>query len=296
MNEDLVYGLAREADIGRGSLDTGLFPMYSLRIMNGEGNVIKNYEPAGMLVTGVTQADYMLSLDRASAAGNEKLKKASSDEIVSTDTASAVAIGIATEESARKQTEIYLRVGSQITDTTPNLVNSKIINNAVSRNVTIPAMTSWEDMYFVYAAGALQELFSRPNEAIAFADSMRGSVVDPLRNFIWIRGDWERTGDIDLENVPDVMKAGAADAALLQEKTGQKVLDLTGCTLEELYYFLSHGIPVAADAGNKDVTIVGYDEFNTHLLDGGTYEWYYYSTDDSTELFEKNGNRFFVCM
>ena len=51
----------------------------------------------------------------------------------------------------------------------------------------------------------------------------------------------------------------------------------------------------AAVLANGPVTIVGYDEFNTHLLDPGGEEWYYYGINDSTEMFAKQGNQFFAC-
>lgn len=295
MGEDLVIGLAQEEDIARGSLATGLFPMYALQIMNGEGTIVKNYEPTGFRVTGVTQSDHMLSLDRVTwSAAEGSFVQAQGDEIVNTDTAADVAIGIATAESARKQNQVYLRVGGTISSDSPNIVTSKLVSHSGSREITIPRSTSYEGLYFVYAGGRLQELFTRANEAVTLADSLTGVVVDHLRSYIWVRGDKGTRADIDLEDVPEAMKAGVRSAAELPAMDGMQVLDLSGCTLDEVLYYVSHGYPVAAVTKDGPVTIVGYDEFNTHLLDPGAYEWRYYGINDSTALFEESGNVFFT--
>lgn len=295
MGEDLVYGLARDEDIAAGTLDTGLFPMYSLQIMNGEGTIVKNYEPAGYLVTDVTQSDHMLTLERVSrSAGAGGLAPAQGDEIVNTDTSADVAIGIATAESARKQNQIYLRVGGSISSDTPNIVMSKLVNHSGSREITIPRSTSFEGLYFVYAGGRLREMFTRANEAVALADTLTGVAVDNLRSYIWVRGDKGTRADVSLEEVPEEMKAGVRSADELPKRDGMHVLDLSGCTLDEVLYYVSHGYPVAAVTKDGPVTIVGYDEYNTHLLDPGDHEWHYYGINDSTELFEESGNLFFT--
>ena len=79
------------------------------------------------------------------------------------------------------------------------------------------------------------------------------------------------------------------------KKSGNLPLDLTGCSLEQILNFVGNGRPVAAVTADGPVTIVGYDEFNTHLLAPGGTEWYYYGINDSTEMFAKEGNQFFAC-
>ena len=42
--------------------------------------------------------------------------------------------------------------------------------------------------------------------------------------------------------------------------------------------------------------IVGYDDYNTLLLNPGEDEWYYYGINDSTNLFLRSGNEFYSYM
>ena len=61
-------------------------------------------------------------------------------------------------------------------------------------------------------------------------------------------------------------------------------------------YFVSHGTPVIALTAEGARVIVGYDEYNTYLLNPGESEWYYYGMNDSTEMFENAGNRFMTAV
>ena len=92
------------------------------------------------------------------------------------------------------------------------------------------------------------------------------------------------------------MTAGTTDPDQLQEGIEQRVLDVSGCTLDQVLYFVSHGSPVIAQTLQGPVIIVGYDEFNVFLLDPGTTEWYYGGLNDSTAMFEEAGNVFLTYM
>ena len=70
------------------------------------------------------------------------------------------------------------------------------------------------------------------------------------------------------------------------------VLDLTGCTLDMVLYFVGQGTPVLANTSQGVVTITGYDEYNVILLDPGSDETYYGGLQDSTKMFEEAGNQF----
>ena len=71
------------------------------------------------------------------------------------------------------------------------------------------------------------------------------------------------------------------------------VIDLTGCTLDNVLYEVSVQRPVIAKTGeNSSVVIVGYDEYNTYLYDPATGQISPYGMNDSTALFESAGNVF----
>lgn len=76
----------------------------------------------------------------------------------------------------------------------------------------------------------------------------------------------------------------------LQDST---VLDLTGCSLDAVLYYVNQDIPVLAllEDGNA-VLVVGFNELNIVVMDPVTGTLYKKGMNDSTEWLNENGNRF----
>ncbi len=291
MKEDLVYGVAKGNDIKVPHGGNGTFPMYRLIFSDGEGNNIKTYEPNGIYVTGVEQSDNMLNLKRVAWNG-EVFAEATPDQIVSTDTSSDVSLGIATQREKRRQTVVLLRTGGSLADTSVTVGNSKI---AAGRGpmVEMPQNPEPEELYYVYASGGLDALSTYPNDAIVKADSLFGVVLDADQNYVWVRGDKDPEYEIDREKIPAIFTAGTLDTKELEEGLGRRIVDLSGCTLDQVLYFVAHDKPVLVNTKEGVKCIVGYDEYNTYLLNPGEEEWYYYGIQDSTDLFRAAGNEFY---
>ncbi len=293
MNEDLVYGLAKEQDLQAATLESGYFPMYALKIVDGSAQELKTYAPDNMVVCRVERAEHMLTLTRMNRTA-DGFTEAAGDQIVDTNTQSAVSLGSATKVSSRKQTEVYLRVGADITDTSASVVQSKLLSSGDNKETALPEGERTGKGFYVYAKGGLLDTFSRANEALIKADAEVGVVLDHRWQYVWVRGDKKTKNEISLNKVPQVMADGVKSIDALAKGIEGQALDLTGCSLEQVLYFVSHGTPVAAMTEKGPVTIVGYDEYNTYLLDPGAQEWYYYGMNDSTEMFAKAGNIFYT--
>lgn len=291
MKEDLVYGTANTSEIDVSHGGNGMFPMYKLEIQDMEGNIIKTYEPGDCYITDARQTDNMLTLTRM-VKTVDGYTEAMEDHIVNTDTESAVSMGAATQTTDRKQTEVILRLGTSISTTKPQVVRSKIITYDTSRTLDIPVNHEKQELYYVYTSGELTDVCTYVNDAIVKADAGVGVVVDSGQNYVWVRGDKDTSAELNLEKLPSVVTSGTMNLEELEQGTGKKAVDLSGCTLDEVLYFVSHGRPVIALTQNGPVTIVGYDEYNTYLVNPGETEWYYAGLNDSTEMFEKAGNVF----
>ena len=70
-------------------------------------------------------------------------------------------------------------------------------------------------------------------------------------------------------------------------------MDLTGCSLDAVLYYVNKDIPVLAllSDGNA-VLIVGFNELNIVVMDPMTGTLYKKGMNDSTEWLNENGNRF----
>lgn len=76
----------------------------------------------------------------------------------------------------------------------------------------------------------------------------------------------------------------------LQESS---ILDLTGCSLDSVLYYVNKDIPVLATLqdGNA-VLIVGFNELNIVVMDPQTGTLYKKGMNDSTQWLSDNGNQF----
>ena len=73
------------------------------------------------------------------------------------------------------------------------------------------------------------------------------------------------------------------------------VLDLTGCTVDEVLYYVSNGSPVFALTGTNDaVLIVGYDTGGVQLYDPVQGSISRKTVEEADEIFFQAGSVFFT--
>ena len=99
-------------------------------------------------------------------------------------------------------------------------------------------------------------------------------------------------------NSMQLLQAGKSLFDILQENLpDDKVLDLTGCSMESVLYYVGKDIPVMAllNDGNA-VLIVGYNELNTVIFNPMSGTISKMGMNDSRDYFEANGNCFIRCV
>ena len=72
----------------------------------------------------------------------------------------------------------------------------------------------------------------------------------------------------------------------------EKILNLKGCPLETILYYLDRDIPVLAFAGEDIYLITGFNTQNVVLMDPESGTVYKKGMNDATALFEAYGNQF----
>ena len=150
-------------------------------------------------------------------------------------------------------------------------------------------------VYYVYAYGSLDRIYTDPAAAVKRADAQTGVVLNRAQQYVWERGNKKTKLQMNIEDVPESIRTANWKKKELQDSLGDMgtVIDLTGCTLDNVLYEVSAQRPVIAKTGeNSSVVIVGYDEYNTYLYDPATGQISPYGMNDSTALFESAGNVF----
>lgn len=292
IGEDLVYGVAHTSDMDMTHEGSELFPMYRLTIVGSDGEERKNYEPGNAYVLSVEQSENMLVLSRVTRTENG-YEETTEDHIVSTNTDEEVATGTTTQDSSVKGSEVILRLGTTLRDTTVQTVNAKLLTDGAASEISIPTNKNREKLYYVYAGGSLESVWTTAAEAIRRADEKVGVVINDEKEFVWERGNRAETAKISVDKIPQAIQNGVMDLDTLESQLGKVVIDLTGCTLEQVLYFVGNRHPVLAWTGTETVIITGYDDYgNIILLKPGETETYFYGPEDSKTLFEAAGNQF----
>lgn len=297
MNEDLVYGIIMEGDILKNENNRTVEGIHTLRIEDFEGNVKKEYHADGLYITSITVGSSIMEFSLASKDGNT-YKTQKKDNIMNNAKAAVNRVSIELTSSDRTGVRVRLAFEEEPETEEPLVMYAKM-RSVEERVVSLDTQIPKEEIYYVYARGSLDGTYPDPASAIQRADKRTGVVLNRDQQYVWERGNKKTQIQLNPEEIPEIMRTGTMDIEKLQESMGEKgtILDLTGCSLDSVLYEVSAQRPVIAKTGkDSSVVIVGYDEYNTYLYYPETGETKPYGMNDSTELFEKEGNVFLSYM
>lgn len=294
MNEDLVYGLANDGDIVTDNAGNTTFAMTSVRIERFGGEIVKEHHEENVWVSNVNLEEGLLELQRVQWE-NGAYVSVSSDHIMNNLQKNEETVSIRLITTERKATQIGLDFDKSVTNNNVLYIMSNLVEQEEIPTVDIEQARQESSIYYVYAKGVLDSTWSKVSDAITRADSQMGVVLNRQQQYVWERGNRDDTHQVNLEEVPQVVLSGTIDENTVQQSLGEDytVLNLTGCSLDSILYFVNKGNPVIAKVSDTvNVVIVGYDAKNTILYYPATQEKGYFGMQDSTNLFSDAGNVF----
>ncbi|MGO5549865.1 cysteine peptidase family C39 domain-containing protein [Wansuia hejianensis] len=294
INEDFVYGLAHDTDIVSDVAGNITFAMYRICIQNIDGEIAKEYQKDGVYVTAVKRKEGLLELERATRTGGG-FTPADSDHIMNNIQNTEETVSIRLNVSERKGTQVAIVF--TVNGKTKNLlvlktqyIDKETVPEAV---LELPAMS--EDVYYVYGKGRLQNIFTKVNDAVKEADEQVGVVLNGRQQYVWERGNTKSSVKLETSGIPEGILQAPIDEASVQQSLGEgyTVLNLTGCSLDNIYYQISNGYPVIAKiSAEETAVIIGYDIYNIWLFTPATQEVKPVASDDAETLLASLGNVF----
>lgn len=294
INEDFVYGLAHDTDIVSDVAGNITFAMYRICIQNIDGEIAKEYQKDGVYVTAVKRKEGLLELERATRTGGG-FTPADSDHIMNNIQNTEETVSIRLNVSERKGTQVAIVF--TVYGKTKNLlvlktqyIDQETVPEAV---LELPAMS--EDVYYVYGKGRLQNIFTKVNDAVKEADEQVGVVLNGRQQYVWERGNTKSSVKLETSGIPEGILQAPIDEASVQQSLGEgyTVLNLTGCSLDNIYYQISNGYPVIAKiSAEETAVIIGYDIYNIWLFTPATQEVKPVASDDAETLLASLGNVF----
>lgn len=323
VDDDLVYGKVKESQIVKRDSKTTFYPMYCVEIMDGGGNVVKDYTPAGsktfVMSAGVNHNLVEMNLSRYNG---DTFQEKGSDYIMSSEEEDGSSVILDYTYNSVRYKELFMVFPNYIYLTAvPELMVTKETRMDDNRTVEIEGEGGIL-RYFVYMNGTISDSYNDVSTAIAKADEQGGGVVNSQQKTVWEKSGIQEYATV-ADDVPTIKASGKKDSKeacvamilsfenkntslseLVQQKKDADELisqylkkdgvNLTGCTLNQVMYYICQGRPVIAR--NKDGYYVLLTSFNSSLLrytDPVTGEVERIGFDTMREEFENSGNIFY---
>lgn len=324
MEEDFVYGVASKTDVFVDAAGNTIFPMAQIKIADvssAEMQELKTYQKTGYFISGIEIIDYTMYLNRIQYNGTAYVE-ADRDMIMDKEGDGGNLVSLNTTVSEEKKTQWKLTLTNELSEKSPKLLTPKetILEN--DRTVALTDENS-RKRYYVYVKGDVVLTTDDVTEAVIKANEQMGVVIGDDLRYIWKRSrkavqsqltdisvgaEDENSNSIAqsinamLEkeginiNVGALIARGETPKAILNNTmTDMQVLDLTGCTVDEILYYVSCGSPVFAMTGSQSaVLVVGYDANNIIIFDPEQKTTYRRGIEEANELFAVSGNVFFT--
>lgn len=321
VGEDFVYGIANASDITTDTLGNTIFPMIQLKILNtseDRQDIIKTYTPGNGFVGNVTVDDANVYVEWIANSGNG-FAVIGSDAIMNREKEDANKVVADTIKTDIKQTQVVIHIKEKKNREVPDMITATHILLEEERIAEITPQK--EEYYYVYARGSVLLSTKNVSEAISVADKNLGIVLNEQNKYIWKRsranqrnpftnldyseGDRSANGVIKCISimlmreekgvcVSDLVATGQTPTDVLKSTLEQaQVFELSGNSVEALFYYIDEGTPVFALTGkNEAVLLTGYNSakvFYYNPIVGATQSATY---AEAEEVFRSAGSRF----
>lgn len=322
LSNDFIYGEANAVNVSKSSNGTVSFPITKIHIVDINGKTIKEYQKAGRYIMSTQIKGSILEMTLGKRTGGKIQKTGTKDYIRYKEKEESDAVTLTSKYTDTYWTQLYLKFPNYVyIQVVPDLLLTKIMVN--EDDVTLKLSNSGEQLeqYFVYASGTQKAVYTNLTEAIARAYTERGNVIDSKENVLWkcIYADYAQVAGMDnvvkvqsdakslagclsmiaavngKEAAPDSIDIGKGSIEQLMKKySGHTARNLTGCTVDEILYYVSQGSPVLAKLNsNRYVIVMSYNATKIRYLDPVTGKSTAASRTDVTNRLEKSGKVFY---
>lgn len=321
IGEDLIYGIAKKTDIVRDYAGNIIFPMYSVKILSETEGVLMAYEQENVYVVSGEIRDNQIILSRVEKTEEGTYEAITNDQIMNAEVEEETSnnIEILAVEVYEKLTQIVLK-GKMDVDAIIHLTPKEVLFEG-GREIELKEPEDTPERYYVYGKDGVEGIFMDAGNAVELAYEQAGVVINEEGFCVWLKGNRSTknqimaiTGEAQTEensslavcldtmlafegvvrNSQYMLNKGESALSILEDGLeGYEVLDLTGCPLDAILYYVNQDIPVLAMLQDGSaVLVIGFNEQNTVVMNPEKGTVYKVGMNDSKEWFEQNGNCF----
>ena len=324
MGEDLIYGVARKSDITKDRTGKTIIPMYRINIYSELEGDLMQYERDNIYVVEGEVIDNRIALTRMQKTPDGDFVYTTNDQIVNSETmaSSNSSLSVLNTQLYEKLTVISLK--KDIDADSMKHLSPKMVLYEGDREVDIRQKDSGSE-FIVYGKYGTDSYYDSENDAVERAYEISGIVMANDGDYIWKKTSRSSKNQImaikeAVAETPGGSLAACLDTMLEYEGVirnsaymlGQNktvieiledalidydILDLTGCSIDMVLYYVNMDIPVLfMKADGEAALIVGFNETCVVLMDPQKGEIYKVDMSDATDMFEENGNCFITYM
>jgi hypothetical protein len=322
IGEDFIYGIAETANVQMDAAGKTTFPMSTIKIMDmQEGHeILKTYHPQSGYVSDISVSEYVITVNLFQNQDGQYVR-VGTDTIMNREADSEENAAVVTTVTDVKETQMQLSLKAAINEKKTRQITSKQVILEEPRLVELEPEEN-EERFYVYVKGDVLLATDSISEAIRLANDDMGVVLNTTQQYVWMRARKTtqtafsqlapNDADADAGSVVKCISAmlmrkgeGICVSTLVENGQTPKeilentlkdsmVLDLTGCSVEEIVFYVSSGSPVFAmtDQDNA-VLVVGYTANTISYYDPQNQQMNTVSWDLAAEKFESAGNIFF---
>ncbi len=324
MGEDIIYGVARESDIRTENSGQIFYPMYKVCISNSSGDNLKEYGQDGIYIVDCAIEGNQITLSRIQRSENGSYQEILDDQIMNNVEEEPGQNKVVTADIDIYERYVQIQTKTTIDTKTIKVLNPKEVVFEGGRELTLDAVSE-VSRYYVYNAYGVQGIYSAPGKAVKEAYDSAGVVANDRGITVWLKGnrvsrnqimaikeegvtDQKNSLTVCLDNILrhagitrnteyDLAQGKTAIQILEENMTGVQVLDLSGCSLDAVLYYVNQDIPVLAILEDGEAVLVtGFNEFNVVIMEPSTGKLYKKGMNDATTWFAENGNHFISYM
>lgn len=324
MGEDIIYGVAHRDMIVTDNTGRITFPMYKVEICNSEGEQLKQYQQDEVYVTDCKVEENQITLEQVIQTSSGSYQETVSGHITQNIQITEGKNKLVVVDTERYKKYVQIQVSKTIDTKAVKIITPKEVVFEGGRELLLEK----EDIisrYYIYGSDGVEGIYNNPASAVNLAYDISGTVTDESGATIWRRGNLATRNQImaikeqnveegktslsvcldtilKLEGIVRDTQAsldqGNTVTQILEDSLEKaQILDLTGCSLNAVLYYVNKDIPVMAMLENGEaVLIVGFNEFNIVIMEPATGTLYKKGMNDSSQWFEENGNNFVTYM
>lgn len=324
IDNDFIYGTAKASEVAVGAAGNTQFPMKSLKIMATSDNsqtILKEYQPKRGRVESISVDDYTVTVQLLKKSAGQFIA-AGTDTIMNREADNETKITLEKTATELKETQYQLTMKKSVDPKKVKMITSKLVLLEEPRTLSFDD-NSDQERFYVYEKGDVVLATDHIADAILCANENLGVVVDNSQQYVWMRArksaqsafsnlkvnSADKTASSVVQavsamleykgaglSVKQLVDNGATPKSVLEDTLKDSVvLDVSGCTVNEILFYVSQGSPVFAMTGSKSAVLVtGYSQSHIYYYDPTDGSTKSMTIEEADKLFTGAGNLFFT--